>query len=102
MDIKISNLLPDIKPIPPLPGDHIKTEQKGEKSFGEILSQMLNSINQMQKNSAYLGNLLAAGEIDDLHTLMIESEKADLALQFTLQIRNKILDAYNEIMRMPI
>ena len=56
----------------------------------------------MQNDSAKMGELFAAGKIDDLHTLMIETEKADLALQFTLQVRNKLLDAYNEIMRMQI
>jgi flagellar hook-basal body complex protein FliE len=39
---------------------------------------------------------------DNLHQVMIASEKADIALQFTVQIRNKILEAYQEIMRMNV
>jgi flagellar hook-basal body complex protein FliE len=44
----------------------------------------------------------AAGRTDNIHQVMIAAEKSDIALQFTMQIRNKILDAYNEIMRMQI
>lgn len=42
---------------------------------------------------------LAVGNTDDLHTAMINAAKADITLQAAVQIRNKILDAYNEIMR---
>ena len=42
---------------------------------------------------------LSIGEIDDLHTVMINAAKADIALQTMVQLRNKILDAYTEIMR---
>ncbi len=42
------------------------------------------------------------GEVDDLHNLNIASTKASLALDTVIQIRNKALDAYNEIMRMGI
>ena len=45
---------------------------------------------------------MAAGQIDSLDKIMIDMEKADIALQFTLQVRSKILDAYQEIMRMQI
>ncbi|MGB3990558.1 MAG: flagellar hook-basal body complex protein FliE, partial [Acetivibrionales bacterium] len=44
----------------------------------------------------------AAGRTDNIHQVMLAAEKANVALQFTLQIRNKLLDAYNEIMRMQI
>jgi len=42
---------------------------------------------------------LAVGNTDDLHTAMINAAKADITLQAAVQIRNKLLDAYNEIMR---
>ncbi|MHB1313914.1 MAG: flagellar hook-basal body complex protein FliE [Christensenellales bacterium] len=45
---------------------------------------------------------LLAGEDVGLHTTMIESEKAELALNLAIQIRNKIIDAYNEVMRMQL
>lgn len=45
---------------------------------------------------------LATGEIQNLHQVTIDSLKAEIALQFTLQIRNKVIESYQEIMRMQI
>lgn len=79
-------------------------EKRNEKklSFKELLVEELQKVNSLQKNSEYLNNKLILGEVENIHQVMIAAEKADLALQLTLQIRNKILDAYNEIMRMQI
>ncbi len=98
----VSNIVPGIKPISPVPGSDTNSTANGSINFGEVLNNMINSTNQMQQNSSHIGKLFAAGKIDDLHTVMIEGQRADLALQFILQVRNKVLDAYNEIMRMPI
>jgi flagellar hook-basal body complex protein FliE len=45
---------------------------------------------------------LSVGEMDDMHTMMINAAKADIALQTMVQLRNKFLDAYSEIMRTSI
>ena len=45
---------------------------------------------------------LATGQTDDLHNLSIASEKATMSVQILVQLRNKALDAYNEIMRMNV
>lgn len=45
---------------------------------------------------------LSTGETDDLHNLMINTQKAQLSLDLVIQLRNKALDAYNEIMRMGV
>jgi flagellar hook-basal body complex protein FliE len=42
---------------------------------------------------------LSIGEMDDMHTMIINAAKADVALQTMVQLRNKFLDAYSEIMR---
>ncbi|MCX7922370.1 MAG: flagellar hook-basal body complex protein FliE [Clostridia bacterium] len=82
-----------------------KTIQNNEnkvENFGEYLKSALDKVNDLQMESEALKNDFAAGKTDNIHQVMIAGEKADLALQFTMQIRNKILDAYNEIMRMQI
>ncbi|MGE5329239.1 MAG: flagellar hook-basal body complex protein FliE [Deltaproteobacteria bacterium] len=96
----ISAAFPQIKTIPSVPGSGNREAASGSLNFGEMLNSAINNVNQAQKASDQMSSLLAAGKIDDLHTVMIEGAKAELALQFTLQVRNKILDAYNEIMRM--
>ncbi|MFB4475749.1 flagellar hook-basal body complex protein FliE, partial [Oceanobacillus caeni] len=45
---------------------------------------------------------LASGNIDDLHDVMITAQKASITLETTVQIQKKVIDAYNEIMRMQV
>ena len=82
-----------------------KTENKSvnsEVSFGEQLRAAMNKANDLQIQAEDYKKLLATGDIDNLHSVMIAAEKADIALQLTLSIRNKVIDAYREIMRMQI
>lgn len=71
-------------------------------SFTDFFSQALDKVNELQKQSQQQTEDFAVGKTDNIHQVLIAAEKADVALQMTLQIRNKILDAYNEIMRMPM
>ena len=89
--------------LPPLISNiNSQEDDQNVKSFGDFLMEALNQTNQLQLESEKVSEDFAAGRIDDIHQVMIVAEKADIALQFTMQIRNKILDAYNEIMRMQI
>jgi len=70
--------------------------------FSDYFKKALDNTNSLLIEADNLADDFAAGRTDNLHQVMLAAEKADIALQFTLQIRNKILDAYNEIMRMQI
>ncbi len=70
--------------------------------FSDFLNQALENVNALEKNADHSRMLLASGKIDNLHQVMIDAEKAAIAVQFTVQIRNKVMEAYNEIMRMQI
>lgn len=72
----------------------------GGVSFGDFLNNALNEVNNSQKTAELAQEQLATGEINDVHSVMIAAEKANLALELTVQVRNKVLDAYQEIMRM--
>ncbi|MBS4539840.1 flagellar hook-basal body complex protein FliE [Clostridium sp. D2Q-11] len=83
--------------------DKIKiTDNKDKINFGDFLNNSLNEVNSLQKQDETLKNMLTVGEVENIHSGMIATEKADLALQLTLNIRNKVIDAYKEIMRMQI
>ncbi|ABW19022.1 flagellar hook-basal body complex protein FliE [Alkaliphilus oremlandii] len=71
-------------------------------SFSSFLNESLNKVVELEKESQDYTMKLVTGEIDNLSDVMIAAEKADIALQLTMQIRNKVLDAYREIMRMQI
>lgn len=71
-------------------------------NFGEILTNAMQDVNQMQIESNEYKELLAIGELDNLHDLTIAAEKANVSLQVTMSIRSKIVEAYKEIMRIQI
>lgn len=70
--------------------------------FGALLSKAVDSVNQHELAAQRAGLLLASGEVADLHTVTIAAQKAELALDLTLAVRNKVLEAYQEIMRMQV
>lgn len=72
------------------------------KSFGEVLTDALKKTNELQLTSDKLNAALAAGRIEDVSQVIIAGQKADLALQLTLQLRNRATSAYQEIMRMQV
>lgn len=91
-----------IKPISV--GAKEKSENPSEaalESFSNILSDSIEQVSALQKNADAAVEKFVAGELD-IADVMIETEKAGTALQLTLQLRNKVLEAYQEIMRMQV
>lgn len=70
--------------------------------FADMLKSSINEINSLQQQSAEMKSTLVTGELNELHQVMISAEKSSLAFQLTLQIRNKVVEAYQEIMRMQV
>ena len=77
-------------------------EVAGVKSFGEYLQGELQNVNDLQHESDRMSAALAAGQVDDISQVIVAAEKADIALQLTLAVRNKAVEAYQEIMRMQV
>jgi flagellar hook-basal body complex protein FliE len=67
--------------------------------FREIFQEVVNNAEETEAVTQTDAYKLSIGETDDLHTMMINSAKADIALETMVQLRNKFLDAYSEIMR---
>ncbi len=77
-----------------------KTESASE--FSDILSDALNNVQETESvNDQATADLLSGGDTA-IHETVIAAEKAELALELALQVRNKVIDAYNEIMRMQL
>ena len=72
------------------------------KSFGEFLIDSLKKANELELESEKLNAALAAGRIEDISQVVVASQKAEIALQLTLQLRNRATQAYQEIMRMQV
>ncbi|MGI6658911.1 MAG: flagellar hook-basal body complex protein FliE [Dethiobacteraceae bacterium] len=73
-----------------------------DSRFCDLLQQALAKVNRLQVAAEEAAVSLAAGEVEDVHQVMIAIEQARLAMELTVQVRNKIVDAYQEISRMQI
>ena len=69
-------------------------------TFDAMLARSLNEVNQLHAAADDAVQNLAAGKQTDIHQTMIAMEKADVAFQLLMQVRNKIISAYETIMRM--
>ena len=76
--------------------------ESGSASFGRMLARSLNEVNQLHAAADDAVQNLAAGKQKDIHQTMIALEKADVAFQLLMQVRNKIISAYETIMRMQV
>jgi flagellar hook-basal body complex protein FliE len=68
-------------------------------SFKQLLEDSVNQVNNLQTQADTLAQQMASGKADNLHEVMLALNKASLALEFTIQVRNKVIEAYQEIMR---
>ncbi len=83
-------------------GSIAKAKQvQSPESFGDMLTRSLDEVNQLKLEADEAISNLAAGKQKDIHATMIALEKADVAFQLLMQIRNKIITAYETVMRMP-
>ncbi len=93
-DFKVYSDLPRMMPLPAAP----KPQVAPGGQFGNLLKEAIQQVNDVEKGSQgelqkYLSNE------SDLHSVMIALEKADLSFQVMMQVRNKIVQAYQEIMK---
>lgn len=70
--------------------------------FANILSDAIQNARETQAVSQQSGYDLAMGNMDDLHTMMINSSKAATAMEFTVELTGRAVNAYNEILRMQV
>lgn len=79
-----------------------ETAAAGGSSFGELLSNKLGDLNAKQAESGQLMTDLATGKTDDIAQSMMRMQEASIELKMATQVRNKVIDAYQEILRMQI
>jgi flagellar hook-basal body complex protein FliE len=79
------------------------TKAAGDSSgFADLLQQGLNKMGELQANAETQTQKLIAGESVELHRVVMAGEQAALAFELTMSIRNKAVEAYQEIMRMQV
>lgn len=95
------NLLPELS-APRADGSVVKSLKENNVSFGETLNQAVKDVNALQTEAGKAVEKMVDGENVDLHDVMIAVEKAKTSFDLLMEIRNKTIDAYRELMRIQV
>jgi flagellar hook-basal body complex protein FliE len=101
MDIKDITRMPEVAGLR-APETLSVEKEKGPHPFADVLKTSLDEVNKLQVKADAAANSLATGDQTSVQDTMIAMEQADLSFRFMMQVRNKIVDAYQEIMRMQV
>ena len=103
-DITLSSNLKALQGVGPSIGQKSSGEAKGidGSSFADTLAQSLDKVNSLQKEADVAIQDFVTGDTRNIHETMIAVGKADLAFRLTMQVRNKMVEAYQEVMRMQV
>lgn len=74
----------------------------GKADFADTLNEVLREVNEMQLRSDHLMERFAAGEVKDLHEVVIAQQEAAIAFRLVQEVRDKLLQGYQDIMRMQV
>jgi len=83
-------------------GTKAGSPKAGTVSFGDLLTSAISETSKLQTQSAQEVEKLMTGEVQDVHTALIAVQKADLSFQMMMQVKNKLMTAYDDIMRMQV
>jgi flagellar hook-basal body complex protein FliE len=94
--------MPDLDKISPGTSSQPLSASQPSYSFENMLGNMVNDVSAQQSASADAVNGLLSGKSTSLHSAMISMEEASVSFQMMVEVRNKILDSYQELMRMSV
>src|SRR5689334_4450478 len=102
----ISSITSGISPLKPslpgLGGGSSASGQPAGADFGSALKQAVSSLQQLGGQADASSMALAKGDPIDIHEVMLANEQASLGFSMALQVRNKLVDAYQEVMKMSV
>ena len=84
----------------PREGTDASASQAPAKGFGDLLKEAIEEVSNLQKEAAEAAKKLSVGGPEGIHETMIALKKADLSFRMLMQVRNKVMTAYQQIMRM--
>lgn len=90
-----------LSPLSPRPGTQLDGPA-AKPTFAGGLGDLVSQVNQVQHEAASAIEALAEGQGDNLHEVMLAVNKAELSFSFLMEARNKLVDAYQEVMRMQL
>ena len=95
--------LKSIQAIPePFASPAPQSPKESGTGFGDLLKHAVEQVNQIQHEATRLEDAVASGENVNIHQAVIAGQKADLSFRLLMQVRNKLVEAYEEVMRMQV
>lgn len=92
--------------VPEVPGlgqlGKINHRDKNVPSFSSVLQNLFQDVNSMQNTAQQSVQKLATGEVKDIHQVMIAMNEADITFKLMMEIRNKLVSAYKQLMKTPL
>jgi flagellar hook-basal body complex protein FliE len=92
--------IPSFGPVTPLESPASSPAQAADSPFKDVLSSAMKEVEGARSNANQSIQNFLSGEGDDLHSTILASQRADLEFQMFLQVRNKVVSAYQEVMKM--
>ncbi len=92
-------------PVRGMPGEARPTVETGgapRESFSDLMKSFAADVNDLQFEAGHAIDMLATGEAADVHQVMVAVEQAGIALDLMLEIRNKLMEGYQELIRMQV
>jgi flagellar hook-basal body complex protein FliE len=101
MPFNVSSVVPIVAPqiVAPQIDSIVRPASQGSE-FHDILSSTINQVESSRNEASQNVQRFISGEGDDLHSTILSVQRADLEFEMTMQLRNKVVSAYQEVMRM--
>ena len=93
---------PPVQPLAPAASGASAAEATRGDGFGDVVTRAVDTVERDQASADRLATKATTGDLTDVHDYMIAATQAQLSTELTVAVRNKALDAFNEIMRMPV
>ena len=97
----ISSISP-IRPVDTVISPPGMEKPAGSPAFGEVLSSAIDKVEGSRKTATDSVHQFLSGDSEDIHTVGLATQRADLEMELFLQVRNKVVQAYQEVMRMQL
>ncbi len=92
----------DVRAVVPLGRGETSPVREAVSAFAEALEHAVRRADELQRRADAAAAALADGRTDDVHAVMVAMEEANLALQLAIQVRNRLLEGYQELLRMQV
>lgn len=99
-DIRRIGSLPPI--LPGVPEQPQSGAAAGKPSFSQVLGGLVEDVNRLQQAAARTTDKLLVGELEDVHQVVVAMEEAQTSFRLLMEVRNKMVEAYREVIRMQV